>query len=126
MKKLSSTTLLILTALIGVEVGAEFLIQKSLDKESKIHFIAAVLLYVTLPFLVYGLFKTTDNLSVANTIWQAINIAAVAFIGFIVLKEDLNPIQICGVVLATCGALLMLTESTEKTWFSTSVRKKNK
>lgn len=126
MKKLSSTTLLILTALIGVEVGAEFLIQKSIDKESKIHFMTAVLLYVTLPFLVYGLFKTTDNLSVANTIWQAINIAAVAFIGFIVLKEDLNPIQICGVVLATCGALLMLTESTQKTWFSTSVRKKNK
>lgn len=123
MKKLSTTTILILAALIGVEVGAEFLIQKSIDKDSKVHLVTAVLLYTSLPFLVYSLFKASDSVSVANTIWQAANIAIVAFIGYFVFKDDLNPIQILGVVLATAGALLMLTQSSNKNWWSSSIRK---
>ena len=126
MKKLSTTTILILAALIAVEVGAEFMIQKSIDEDSKLHLMTAVLLYIGLPFLVYGLFKASDSVSVANTIWQAINILAVAFIGYIFFKDDLNPIQIIGVVMAAGGAMLMLTENTNKNWWTTSIRKKSK
>lgn len=126
MKTLSKTTILILAALIAVEVSAEFLIQKSIDKDSKAHLITAVLLYTGLPFLVYALFKASDSVSVANTIWQAVNIAAVAFIGYVIFKDDLNPLQLLGVVLATCGALLMLTESNDKNWWHASFRKKSK
>ncbi len=108
-------TILIVLFLVIAEVAAEYFIQSSVEKDEKgFHFMLSMLLYMLIPLVLYTLFKTTGNITVANTIWQVANIVLVALVGYFAFNDNLTPTQIVGLVLAMVAAFLMMFGESEK------------
>ena len=108
----------IVTLLLGAEVGgqyaiAEFVTQKAARKKISL-MVLGVVLYLLIPFLFLWLLRTQQKLTVANTMWQAMNIFIVALLGYFVFKESLSPFQIVGIGLALVATVLMFFEPKSK------------
>jgi len=97
----------ILFLLIGCEIGAEFSITKYSRNKNIYFLVLGVSLYVAIPFLFWWMIEETRNISVYNTIWQAMNIVIVAIIGIIIFQDKLSVYQKIGIGLAILSSVLM-------------------
>jgi spermidine export protein MdtJ len=107
-------TILIVALLLGAEVGAEYFIKEFTDRNKVYLIVLGVVLYLLIPFLLWWLLKTQKSLTVANTVWQALNIVAVTLLGYWVFKESLSPWQITGVCLAVVATILVMIQGKPK------------
>ena len=107
-------TILIVALLLGAEVGAEYFIKEFTDRNKVYFIVLGVVLYLLIPFLLWWLLKTQKSLTVANTVWQALNIVAVTLLGYWVFKESLSPWQIAGVCLAVVATVLVMIQGKPK------------
>jgi len=100
-------------ALVGIEMVAEFLLQKSANDTTKNmaqsnEFLYALLLYIAMPFLIYNFFKLMKNeFATANTYWQVLNLVLGAAIAQFVLKENLSYVNFIGVLTLIIGAFMI-------------------
>ena len=108
---ISMKAVLLIAALVTMEIIAESLLKKAAKDGNAITsspIIISTVMYITMPFLIYTLFKEAKNLTVANTIWQVTNLIFVAVIGYFVFKDILNKRQLLGLALACIAAFMMM------------------
>lgn len=104
---------IILLALVVIEIIAEVCI-KEYDKSSRTKLILiGVFLYLFIPLLFLALIKQTEELIIANTLWQVSNIILVALVGYYYFKEKLSKYQWAGVALSLVVVGLLMIEPKE-------------
>ena len=123
-KKQMSTlgiTLFIVLCLLAAEVGAEISVEKysrafgtKYEKKERWFMVGGVFLYLAIPFLLLWLLRSSNHLTMANTMWQASNIVVVALYGVLVLKESLTIWQKVGIALAIAATVLISIEGSKK------------
>ncbi len=65
-----------------------------------------IVFYVlTLPFFTLAL-KRID-VGVAYAVWSAVGTASIAIIGFIVFKEQMNPVKITAIIMIIIGMVML-------------------
>ena len=74
-------TLFIVLCLLAAEVGAEISVEKysrafgsAHEKKERWFMVGGILLYLAIPFLLLWLLRSSNHLTMANTLWQASNI----------------------------------------------------
>ena len=104
---------LITLLLLGAEVAGEVLIEDYVKSGRTWSIVGGVSIYFTVPFFFWALLHVLgeDRLTVANTIWQALNIASVALIAYFLLGESANWLQWTGVGLAIVAVALVAIPS---------------
>jgi multidrug transporter EmrE-like cation transporter len=108
-----SLIFIILVSLVILEIIAEVCI-KEYDKSSKTKLILiGVFLYLFIPLLFLALIKQTDELIIANALWQVSNIILVAIVGYFYFKEKLSKYQWAGIVLSIFVVGLLMIEPKE-------------
>ena len=100
---------ILITVLLAAEVSGEILIELYVRNNYTWRIVAGISIYLLVPFLFWGLLHVLGGnaLTVANTVWQALNVATVALISYFVLKESINWLQWVGVSLAI-GAVVLV------------------
>ena len=100
----------IVAMLLAAEVSGEILIEQYVSKGSAWRIILGIAIYITVPFLFWLLLELLRGgaLTLANTIWQALNVAAVALIAYFVLNEGATFMQWIGVGLAISSVIIMI------------------
>ena len=100
----------ILIALVTIEIIAEVLLKKYVTTPKLQWLLIGVLLYLCVPFLFLALLKQSDNLIIANTLWQVSNLFFVAIFGYVLFKENLSIAQWSGVALSIVVVILLMIE----------------
>lgn len=104
---------IILVVLVVIEIIAEVCI-KEYDKSPKTKLILiGVFLYLFVPLLFLALLKQTEELVIANTLWQVSNIIFVALVGLYYFNEKLSKYQWAGVALSLVVVGLLMIEPKE-------------
>ena len=110
-------TFIIVLCLLIAEVGAEISIDKYSralkgrgEKKHRWFMVGGVLLYLTIPFLLLWLLRSSNHITMANTLWQALNIVLVALYGVVVMKESLTVWQKIGILLAVVATVFISIE----------------
>jgi len=104
---------IILITLVVIEIIAEVCI-KEYDKSPKTKLILiGIFLYLFVPLLFLALLKQTEELIIANTLWQVSNIILVALLGFYYFNEKLSKYQWAGVALSLVVVGLLMIEPKE-------------
>jgi multidrug transporter EmrE-like cation transporter len=99
--------IILLFAIIIVEtIGAIFL-NKASKNGNNILLLLGIIAYIFVAILFYWLVKLEKNMAIVNTIWQAANIVIVTTISYFIFKENLNNMQILGIILSCVGILLI-------------------
>ncbi|MTI55840.1 MAG: multidrug efflux SMR transporter [Geosporobacter ferrireducens] len=91
---------------IGCEVLGTTLMKISNGFTKLIPSILVVVFYIlTLPFFTLALKKI--NVSVAYAVWSGIGTASIAIIGYILFKEQMNPVKIAAIVMIIAGIVML-------------------
>ena len=101
-----------LFAWVGLLVVLEVLAEMALERWGKtprpLFLGMGVLLYVALAIAFAMAIRRSKQLVLLNTIWQSANVAAVAVIGIVFLKEKVTARRLTAIVLATVACLMMI------------------
>ena len=98
--------LLYLIALVGVEIGAEFLLKEWAHTKRSAFLASGISCYILLS-VSFALSMRQNSITALNTAWQCANVVAVSAIGIFVLKEKISVFQIVGVTLACLAMIFM-------------------
>jgi len=97
--------------LVLLEVFAEvFLKQYSLNNKYY-SLIIGILFYIGIAIILPGLFKKSENITIANTIWQISNVILVTLIGVLFYKDKLTRLQWLGIFLSIISVYLVANPS---------------
>ena len=99
--------IILLAAIIIVETIGAVLLNKASKHENNLLLVLGIFAYIFVAILFYWLVKIEKNMAVVNTIWQAANIVIVTLISYFMFKENLNNMQILGIIFAFVGILLI-------------------
>ncbi len=67
--------------------------------------LVAVFYILTLPFFTLALKKI--DVGVAYAIWSAVGTASIAVIGYLLFKEQMNPVKITAIILIIIGVVML-------------------
>tara|TARA_B110000967_G_C18820159_1_gene528260 strand:- start:802 stop:1146 length:345 start_codon:yes stop_codon:yes gene_type:complete len=105
----------LLLLLILLEVLSEFFIKKSIKNNSTRYLYMGVGLYVLVGMVFYFYLKSGESFAILNTIWQGMNVVAIALLSYFYFKERFSKGQFIGISLILFGILLVnYTEKLEQ------------
>jgi len=91
---------------IGCEVTGTVLMKVSNGFTRVVPTILVAVFYIlTLPLFTLALKRI--NLSVAYAVWSGIGTASIAIIGYILFKEQMNPVKIAAIVMIIVGVVML-------------------
>ena len=104
---------IILIALVTIEIIAEVCMKEYNESPKTKLILIGIFLYLFVPLLFLALLSQTNELIIANTIWQISNIILVALVGYYYFKEKLSGYQWVGVALSLVVVVLLMIEPKE-------------
>lgn len=98
----------ILITLIISESSAQTLLQTAKNKNGeKLYLILGVLFYSLVGFVYYFFLKLSNNLGLANIIWNTSTSIIISLISILYFKQKLKLKQILGAIIIVLGGLLI-------------------
>ena len=99
--------IILLFAIIGMETGAQYFLQKTTKTNKKIFLMIGVLMYAAVGAIYYAILNQGDKLAVANSFWNAGTEVTVALVGFAFFGQHLTVKQVVGLVLVIIGVNIL-------------------
>lgn len=96
-----------LLTLVGIEVAAEYVLEKYGRHNNNMFLLAGVAFYILLAAVFAMAIKSVKRLIVLNTMWQSLNVICVTLIGIFVLREKLTLRHALGICCAVSACALM-------------------
>lgn len=97
--------LFIILTMTALETIALICLQKYHNGKKIMFYVVAVIMYVIITLLiVYSL--NHNQISIINSIWNALTIILVTVVSFIIFKEPLTKYQVIGIVLIAAGIIV--------------------
>ena len=93
--------------IIVVETFAQYLLNLGAKSNNKKNLIAGMMVYSIVGLVYYFILLKIDEVTIANSVWNAGTAIAVTLLGYIVFKDKIGYTQLLGIVLITGGAFLL-------------------
>ena len=96
-----------LLSIILTEVLSQYLLKRSVDKNSKLSLTGGLLGYMIVAYIYYLMLKSGEELSLANILWNTGTNIFVVIMSVLLFGEHLNIQTIIGIVVSLIGVALL-------------------